>query len=111
MVGSFHRRYSTRWVLCGIEREAGLTDIPMKKDSVVVCKTNRDDLVLRSNPTNAAVRKFVKEHHRRFKAGEPGGPDGSLARQIFSATRYAHEADYLIGREGTPIKIEDIIKR
>ena len=83
----------------------------MSKNQVVVCKTDRDDLILRSNPTNAAVRRFVKEHHRRFRVGEPGGPDNSFARHIASATRYPSEIDYLSGIEGEAVKIEDIIKR
>ena len=79
------------------------------KNQIVVCKTDRDDLILRSGPTTAAVRRFVKEHHRRFQDGEPGGPDQSRAREIISAARYSSESAYLSGGEGEPVKIEDII--
>ena len=80
---------------------------------VVVLKTTVPnlDLVIRSGPTNTEVRGFVKEHHRRFLAKEPGGPSGSYpAQRILTAARYPNEASYLAGNEGTPVKIEDLIK-
>lgn len=82
-----------------------------KKTSVVVLENDADPLVLRSGPTNAQVRAFVKEHHRRFLAGEPGGPGGANPRNITSATRYDSELEFLAGADGKPVKIEDIIRR
>lgn len=80
---------------------------------VVVIKTTvpNIDLVIRSGPTNTQVRSFVKEHHRRFLAGEPGGPSGNYpAHHILSAARYENEYAYLAGEDGTPVKIEDLIR-
>ena len=39
-------------------------------------------LVIRANPSAASVKRFAKEHNRRFLAGEPGGPSGEAAFQI-----------------------------
>lgn len=79
---------------------------------VVVLKTTvpNIDLVIRSGPNNTEVRRFVKEHHRRFLAKEPGGPAGFAAQHILSAARYSDEASYLAGDEGDPVKIEDLIQ-
>lgn len=80
---------------------------------VVVLKTTvpNIDLIIRSGPSNAEVRSFVQEHHRRFLAKEPGGPSGTYpAQHILSAARYSDEASYLAGDEGAPVKIEDLIQ-
>lgn len=81
-----------------------------KKDQIVVIVTDLDPLVIRGNPTIKEVRSFVEEHHRRSEAGLPGGPDGSRARKIQNAKRYADELSYMQGKEGKSIKIEDIIR-
>ena len=84
--------------------------MPSKKDQIVVLRTDLDPLVIRGNPTLKEVRGYVEEHHRRFTEGLPGGPDGSRARRIESATRYADEYSFLTGEAGKSIKIEDIIR-
>lgn len=76
-------------------------------DSVVVLNTNvGEDLVIRSNPTDDAVRGFVEEHTRRYLAGQPGGPSGIPAYRIFNAKRYTDEDSYLTG--STPVNEIDI---
>lgn len=79
---------------------------------VVVVKTNvpNIDFVIRSGPTNVEVRRAVKEHHRRYLAGEPGGPAGHAAQRIVSATRYPDEFAYRAGEDGESVKIEDLIQ-
>lgn len=79
---------------------------------VVVIKTTVPnlDLVIRSGPTNVEVRRAVKEHHRRWLEGEPGGPAGHAAQRILAATRYPDEFAYRAGEDGTPVKIEDLIQ-
>lgn len=76
-------------------------------DSVVVLNTHiNEDLVIRGNPTDAAVRRFVKEHHKRYLAGTPGGPSGIPAFRIFNAKRYESEPAYL--NDATPLDEIDI---
>lgn len=90
------------------------SDIKRKKDQVVVLTTNvpGEDFVIRSNPTDAAVKKFVKEHHRRFLAREFAGPSQDrLASQIRTATRYPNEVDYRLGVDGEAIDISSIISK
>lgn len=80
-------------------------------DSVVVLNTHiNEDLVIRGNPTKAQVRKFVKEHHRRYLAGEAGGPSGIPPYRIFNAKRYASEGEYLNGADAVEeIEVSDLL--
>jgi hypothetical protein len=55
------------------------------KDRVAVLRTSGQPLVIGSGPTAADVKRFVKEHNRRFFASEPGGPGGHPAVQVFAA--------------------------
>lgn len=52
-----------------------------------------ENLYLRANPTEEEVRGFVKEHNRRYHAGEPGGPGGSPALLIIGASFYDADDD------------------
>lgn len=81
------------------------------ENSVVVINTHvGHDLVIRANPTDEAVRGFVAEHHRRYIAGEPGGPSGIPAYRLFTAKRYADEESYLAGsRPVAEIDLGDIL--
>jgi hypothetical protein len=83
----------------------------MAQTNEVAVLTTTDDtrLVIRSKPTQAEVKGFVKEHNRRFQAGEPGGPAGNEANQIIAAAFYPTEND--IGNEelATPIKLPKTI--
>lgn len=80
-------------------------------DSIVVMNTSiGEDLVLRSNPDDEAVRTFVEEHTKRYVAGQPGGPSGIQPYRIFNALRYPNEADYLLGEaDGVEIDISDLL--
>ena len=57
-----------------------------------------ESLILRSNPSDELVRGFVKEHLRRYHAGEPGGPSRMPAYKILSATYYESEIAFREGR-------------
>ena len=83
---------------------------------VVLTTAVGEDLVIRSNPTDAEVRKFVKEHTRRQLAGEVSGYDlrgqAYQAHRIFTAKRYSSEALYLgaeAGSEPEEIDISDLL--
>jgi hypothetical protein len=81
-----------------------------KNNKVAVLTTAQGlPLVIRSNPTQAEVKSFIKEHNRRYQVGEPGGPAGSDAVEIVSAHFYPSEED--IGQEAlaTPIKLPKTI--
>ena len=70
--------------------------LPTKKNPLrvaVLVTAEGQPLILRSNPTLQEVRGFVREHNRRFNAGEPGGPSGLPARQIVSAQYFESEDD------------------
>lgn len=79
--------------------------------SIVVLQTHvGQDLLIRGNPTDAAVRKFTKEHHRRYLAGELAGPSGDPPYRIFNAKRYDDEYAYLAGAEPTgEIDLSDLL--
>lgn len=81
-------------------------------DSIVVLQTSvGEDLVLRANPTDKAVRSFVEEAAKRFKSGAPGGPSGIPAYEIYNAKRYSSEWDWIQGEDGTPIKVDALLKK
>lgn len=67
-------------------------------------------LVMRSYPSITEVRSFVKEHNRRYSAGEYGSPDGIDAHgadleteNIIEAYHYPEESD--IGNPEKAVKI------
>ena len=80
-------------------------------ESVVVLETHvGQDLVIRANPTDEAVRGFVEEHTRRYVAGEAGGPSGIPPFRIYTAKRYADELAYLDGTEAVAeVEIQDLL--
>ena len=70
-------------------------------------------LVLRSNPSVAHVRMFVKEQNRRFTNGENGSPEGIdlhgkplEAEKITAAFFYPSEADIGDESKATPISLK-----
>lgn len=70
------------------------------ENSVVVLETHiGHDLVIRANPSDDEVRGFAEEHHRRYIAGEPGGPSGIPAYRLFNAKRYVSEESFDAGDE------------
>lgn len=70
------------------------------ENSVVVLETHVGiPLVIRANPTDEAVHSFVEEHHRRYLAGEAGGPSGEPAYRIFNARRYTDETAFDTGTD------------
>lgn len=81
------------------------------ENSVVVIDTHvGHDLVIRANPSDEDVRGFVAEHHRRYIAGEPGGPSGIPAYRLFTAKRYTDEESYLGGAEAVAeIDLSDLL--
>lgn len=69
-----------------------------------------ETLIIRANPTKAAVRQFVEEHNRRYTAGETGGPSGQPALKILDAMYYPNErAVHDPDVDGTPIDVADLI--
>lgn len=87
---------------------------PSKKalaESVVVLETHvGQPLIIRANPDDAAVRSFVKEHTRRYIAGEPCGPSGDPSFRIFNAKRYLTELDFLSGAApAAEIDVSDLL--
>ena len=68
-------------------------------------------LVIRANPSAASVKRFAKEHNRRFLAGEPGGPSGEAAFQITGAWFFEEESatdDYDF-ESGTEIDLKSVL--
>jgi hypothetical protein len=62
--------------------------------AVVVAESDPVELLtIRSFPTEAEVKKFVKEHNRRFQKGESAGPSGSEAVEVTAAFYCATETD------------------
>lgn len=88
------------------------TKIKRSKENVVVLQTSiGSDLVIRSNPSNADVRKAVKIQTDRYLKGEHGGPaKDHPAHRIFNARRYASEYEYILGSEPTDeIDLADLL--
>ena len=61
------------------------------QNRIAVLKTSGAPLVIGSSPAVADVKRFVKEHNRRFRANEPGGPGGHPAVEVYAA--YWFETD------------------
>lgn len=53
-----------------------------------------EPLIIRSNPSVEDVRGFVKEHLRRYYAGEPGGPNGVPSVKVLGARYYTDESSF-----------------
>ena len=68
------------------------------------------NLMIGSDPSVQEVRSFVKEHNRRYHAGEPGGPSGIPAYLIQSA--YFFEEQHPEGydfEEGSEIDLSGVL--
>ena len=74
-----------------------------KKAVAELTTESGNSLIIRSYPSAAQVKAFVKEHNRRYRDGEPGGPSGLKAEKIVSALFYPSEED--IGDETKSTKI------
>jgi hypothetical protein len=64
-------------------------------DRVAVLVTSTGPLVIRSNPTQADVKRFVKEHNRRHRADEresEGGGRGRPAELVTEAYYFDAES-------------------
>ena len=79
-------------------------------DRVAVLSTHvGENLLIRSNPDEDTVREFVKEHNRRYHAGETGGPSGIPAYLIIGASYYDNELDVEdLNTSGTEIDISGL---
>lgn len=76
-------------------------------ESVVVLSTSvGENLVIRANPSDDAVRGFVTEQSARFTSGQAGGPSGIPAYQIYGAARFVTELSWIEGDQ--PIEAIDI---
>lgn len=80
-------------------------------DSVVALATSvGETLILRANPSDGDVRRFVEEHTRRYVFGEAGGPSGIPPFRIFTAERFVSELAWINGDPFTAtIDIEDLV--
>jgi hypothetical protein len=64
------------------------------RDRVAVLETHVGErLIIRANPTQKAVRAFVKEQNRRWEASEAGGPSGLPPFRIHEANYYPSELE------------------
>ncbi len=71
-----------------------------------------EPLLIRSNPSQEEVLEFVKEHNRRYLAGEPGGTNLATGQveqaYLIKSARYVdHEFD--LEAEGTPIDLSSVL--
>lgn len=75
----------------------------------VIATHTGEPLILRSNPSEEAVRSFVAEVKRRYHAGEVGGPSGIPARLPLSASFFEDEGDlHDFNKTGTEIDLSGI---
>lgn len=79
-------------------------------DRVAVLITEQgDNLIIRANPTQKAVKNFIVEHNRRYRANEPGGPSGEPAQHIVGAEYYPSELEINDPEKAKPINVKSIL--
>lgn len=91
-------------------KKAATQEVNLDARVVVLHTHTGQPLILRSNPSEDEVKGFVREHNRRFHAGEAGGPSGLPSRLIQFAEEYDREEDlYDTNSEGREIDISDVL--